>query len=330
MTAEQAAPAVRAGARLRELLDAGALDLAVPARGDTRERLAALSDLARTESLSVARLAEAHTDAVAIIIEAGEQPTKGALYGVWASQTTTQGVQFDPDSATLTGSMGFASGLGIIDRALITVQTVDGRSLLIDVDLTPNQTSTQTPTHTPRDSIVGDTEKWSTPALVETATGPVTFDGHVVGPSSTVGPEGFYLSRPGFWHGACGPAACWAGGASGLIDAAGDMVDDDPHRRAHLGAMVAHEWVLTSLLHVAGAEIDRAPHDTRAGERRARALRFTVAEICRDVVDRFGRAFGPRPHVQSRELAQRIIDLDLYIKQHHAERELPALSDLQQ
>ena len=35
-----------------------------------------------------------------------------------------------------------------------------------------------------------------------------------------VGGLHWYLNRPGFWHGAINPAACWAGGALSLIESA--------------------------------------------------------------------------------------------------------------
>ena len=35
-----------------------------------------------------------------------------------------------------------------------------------------------------------------------------------------MGTPGWYVERNGFWHGAVGPAACWAGRAAGLVDAA--------------------------------------------------------------------------------------------------------------
>lgn len=312
-----------AGEYVIDLADSGRLDLPLPAGGQSAERLGTLSHIARSTSLSVARLAEAHTDAVAILHEAGHEPIRGALYGVWASQTSTEGVAYDARTDTISGTMGFASGGGIVTRALVTARSHDG-TVLLDVGLEPDNVSSSAS----GDSVRHDLEAWSSPALTGAATGPVTFANHRTPAESVVGRDGWYLTRPGFWHGACAPAACWAGGALGLIDAAADLVDDNPHRRAHYGAMVAHEWTLAALLRSAGSEMDTAPDDALAAERRARSLRFAVANICRDTLDRFGRAFGPRPHVQSADIAQRSIDLDLYIRQHHAERELPALADV--
>ncbi|MEP4594508.1 MAG: hypothetical protein ABJ381_22195 [Ilumatobacter sp.] len=302
---------------VRSLLDSGALDLADPGGGATSSRLAELSGIARRDSVSVARLVEAHTDAVAILHEAGRALEPGAVYGVWASQTATAGVVLDRTGSTIGGSMGFASGLGIVDRALVTTRTGDG-TVLVDVDVR----------HGRGVSVVGDGAGWASPAMGETATGSVEFVDHPVAPSDVLCDPGWYLRRPGFWHGACGPAACWAGAAQGLVDVASRLVDDDPHRRAHHGALVAHDWTLASLLDAAGRQIDAEPDDVGVGERVARSLRFEVSGICRDVMDRFGRAFGPRPYVEDSDAAQRVVDLDLYVKQHHAERELGHISNL--
>jgi hypothetical protein len=105
-------------ARLRQLLATGALDLPLPARGRTADRLRALSAIG-LEDLSLARLAEAHTDAVAILAEAGREAEPGALYGVWAAETPNRVLQLD--RCTLTGSKMFCTGAKLIDRALVTV-----------------------------------------------------------------------------------------------------------------------------------------------------------------------------------------------------------------
>jgi hypothetical protein len=60
--------------------------LPLPGRGDTAARHLALLEIGRTD-LSLARLAEAHTDALAIIAEAGRAARAQALYGVWASDS---------------------------------------------------------------------------------------------------------------------------------------------------------------------------------------------------------------------------------------------------
>lgn len=139
------------------------------------------------------------------------------------------------------------------------------------------------------------------------------------------GAPNWYLDRVGFWHGACGPAACWAGAAVGLVDAAELATDDDPHRRAHLGALRAHAWALAAVLRAAGDEIDRDPTDVTAARSRAVALRQTVERAVDDILDRVGRSLGPRPFVGDAVVSQRWSDTHLYVRQHHAERDLEVL-----
>lgn len=285
-----------------------------PGHGRTPERLAWLFDVTRRHDISTGRLAEAHLDAVSILHEAGREPTPNRVYGVWASSSRNEPTL---DDGRLTGVKRFCSGVGIVDRALVTVQSPSSTrtaavELLVDVDV---------------GGLSHDPTTWSSPALADTATCDAVFD-QPVDTTEVVETARWYLDRPGFWHGACGPAACWAGGAVGLVDAALRLVDDDPHRLAHTGALVAARWTLEAIVHRAGEEIDLDPDDRRSAELRARSLRHTVERTSSDVADRFGRAFGPRPFVSDPAVAQRFADLHLYMRQHHAERELGELTHL--
>jgi hypothetical protein len=60
----------RTGAAFAGAVESGRLNLPQPGAGRTRERWAALAELAE-EDLSLARLAEGHTDALAILAELG-------------------------------------------------------------------------------------------------------------------------------------------------------------------------------------------------------------------------------------------------------------------
>ncbi len=328
-----AAPGTDVETELRALHRDGELDLPLPGGGETANRHRRLFELARRHSVSVARLAEAHTDAVAILHEAGHQPAPGALYGVWASVAPHQPVaplrgelrRSASGGVRLSADKPFASGLGIVDRALVTatcdaIEPVDpaqfshvGSSMLVDVDVS------DAPTVSPH------LEGWRTEALRGSATGSISFENHPVSPDDVLGSPNWYLDRAGFWHGACGPAACWAGAAAGLVDAAERITDDDPHRRAHLGALRADAWALAAVLRAAGDEIDDDPADVERATARALSLRQTVERLVADILDRFGRSLGPRPFVGDAEVSQRWSDTYLYIRQHHAERDLERL-----
>ncbi len=62
----------------------GRLDLPLPGGGATWERWEALAGIGAVD-LSVARLSEGHTDAVAILSEAGTLPPTESRLGVWAA-----------------------------------------------------------------------------------------------------------------------------------------------------------------------------------------------------------------------------------------------------
>jgi len=270
------------------------------------------------DDLSIARLAEAHTDAVAILAGAGKRAVPGALYGVWASEIPNQPlrvVERSGGALAIDGMKGFCSGAGIVDRALVTVRMPDHR--LVNIDLRAHG------------ATVGFCDcGWITQAFAETHTATAKFSRTPIGEYDIVGPPGWYLDRPGFWHGACGPAACWVGGAMGLVHWAGEHCSDNPHARAHLGAMESTVWAMEACLDAAGREIDADPANREAAQRRALSLRHTVEQGCVDILQRFGRVFGPRPLAFDAAISRRYQELELYIRQSHAERDLEELGKL--
>lgn len=298
----------------RGLLARGALDLPLPGAGGTAARHRALLDFA-VGDLSLARVVEAHCDAVAILAEAGLVAAPGQLYGVWASESPTAPLTLEHGDARrgahLHGVKRYASGATFLDAALVTARAGDD-ALLVEVPL--------------RGPGIGvDGASWKSPAFADTGTATVTFDATPT--RRVVGPPGFYLTRPGFWHGAMGPAACWAGGAIGLVHAAHALRREDPHSRAQLGALAASEWGLRALLDQVGAEIDGDPLDhARVGMRRALSLRHLVERLCTDILDRFGRATGPQLLAFDEACVKRHAELALYIRQCHGERDLEALA----
>ena len=296
--------------RMRRLYESGGLNLPFPGQGKTAIRHRKLADLAASD-LPLARLAEAHADAVAILAEANRTPHPG-LYGVWAAETTGQTVTLAgaAQTLTITGPKVFCSGAGLIDRALVA--TADG--YLVDVSL---RDSPQT--------ISIDNTAWKTSAFAETNTAQVIFSETPIATNSVVGRQNWYLNRPGFWHGACGPAACWAGGAFGLYEYAQSQSRDDAHTLAHLAAMHSDVWALGAYLDCAGQEIDSNPTDCDAAMVRALTVRHLIEQAAGDILRRLGRAYGPRPLAYDACISKRYQELELYIRQCHAERDLEVL-----
>jgi alkylation response protein AidB-like acyl-CoA dehydrogenase len=288
-------------------------ELPLPASGYTSRRHRRLMELGR-ESLSLARLAEAHFDAVAILAEAGRTPTPSALYGVWAAEIPGKSLRLNDASGRLliSGTKMFCSGAGIIDRALLTVGAPD--PYLIEIDV-----------HSSRDFMRIDHSPWKTSAFALTGTATVTFDNVPVNRESVLKGPGWYLSRAGFWHGACGPAACWAGGAIGLVDYARQQSRSDAHTLAHLGALHALQWQMESCLEIAGRQIDALPEHAVEARIRSLTVRHLIEQACTEVLRRFARSYGPHPLAFVEPVSTRYQELDLYLRQCHAERDLEAL-----
>jgi alkylation response protein AidB-like acyl-CoA dehydrogenase len=300
---------MRLAAQFRGLLDDGRLNLPFPGCGDTARRHWELAQIAR-DNLELGRLVEAHADALAILFEAGRTPKPHAIYGVWASEGKT-GLRFS--EGVVSGQMGFCTGAGLVDCALVTVREPERRLLEIDFRLDA-------------DRIGFDTSEWATDAFADTFTATTTFRNYPVSEANFVGPPSWYLERPGFWHGAFGPASCWAGGALGLIDYARKYtLETNSHAMAHLGALHANGWQMRALLQVAGQEIDQDSKDVQAAIVRALSLRHLIEQSCTDTMLRFGRALGPRPLAFDAETARRCHELSLYIRQSHAESDLEQL-----
>jgi alkylation response protein AidB-like acyl-CoA dehydrogenase len=294
--------------------------LPVPGSGATPERHRRLMQIGR-EDLSLAKLVEAHYDAVSILAEAGREPQPGALYAVWASEIPGQALSLEPSGSgyLLSGTKMFASGAGLVDRALITAGTPEQprAQSLVEVDLRQHP-----------DAITIDGSAWQTDAFRLTRTSTLTFRSLEVPTDAILGTPGWYVERPGFWHGASGPAACWAGGVAGLLDVASRSTRQDPHTLAHYAAMHANIWALESCLDAAGREIDVDPRDREGAQIRALQVRHLVEQTCTDTLRRFARAYGPYPLSMDAETSRRYREADLYLRQSHGERDLESLGRL--
>jgi hypothetical protein len=109
------------------------------------------------------------------------------------------------------------------------------------------------------------------------------------------------------------------------VDYALAQSQHDAHTLAHLGAMYADAWAMRAYLESAGDEIDQSPADAEQACTRALTVRHLVEQACSDVLRRFARAYGPRPLAFDREASRRYQELELYIRQSHAERDLESL-----
>lgn len=299
--------------RLRSLTVARSAAIPLPGGGATRERFQQLW-AAAAENPSLGRLVEAHTDALAILAEAGRPaPPDGSILGVWAARGA------EPVTLTrcsgrrrsrLRGSTPWCSGAGLVSHALVTAE-LDARNALALVAIGDPGVHLQ-----PTD--------WTSPAFVDTDTRTVDFD-VLLDDDAIIGTDGWYLDRPGFWHGAVGVAACWAGCAAGLVGQLQEGWRTDPHATAHLGAIDALLWQMRAALAVAADEIDHGPSDAAAAHRRALRVRHLVDVAVAEITDRVPRALGPGPLAMLPGIHRILAETDLYRRQCHAERDLEQL-----
>jgi hypothetical protein len=180
---------------------------------------------------------------------------------------------------------------------------------------------------------------WISRGLREIPSGPVRFDDV---PAELVRDGDWYVQRPGFWWGGVGVAACWYGGAVGiarrvLLEAR--RRPDDRLLAMHLGSIDA--WLASAryaLAHAAAA-VDASGSTTdggrtagsaaerAAGRVLAKRVRAVVARTCEAVLTSSGHALGPGPLTQEEDHAKRVVDLEIYLRQHHAERDDASLGN---
>ncbi|GAA3547661.1 acyl-CoA dehydrogenase [Amycolatopsis ultiminotia] len=288
------------GEQLRRMLGTGGLDLPLPGAGALLRRWRALAGFGRRD-LVLARLAEGHTDAVAILAEAGLTPEPAALYGVWASKSGGTGSQLH--NGLLTGSSRFCSGLTLLDRVLVTAG-----DQLVEVDLSAA-------------GIERHPDAWQSVGMDASDSGDVVFDDVPAG--RAVGPPGWYLARPGFVLGGTGVAALWLGGTAGVLDSVYEslLTKADEHQLAHLGALHAALRGSEELLAATAAVIEQIADPGLAND----TCRASVERTARDAVDLAPRITGAGPLCRNRRFAQQVADLQVFIRQHHGERDLADL-----
>jgi alkylation response protein AidB-like acyl-CoA dehydrogenase len=314
MYSEAGSRSVQAG--LAEFVRESAEHLPHPGGGSTWERFKVLAEWSARD-LSLGRLIEGHADALSILAEAG-LPPRGSRdsYGVWAARAGRGGTVATPVSGgwLLSGVKPYCSGGDRLDRALVPADAPDGYRLF-DISVA-EQAMTVTP------------ESWVAVGMADSDSETLTFGGPTLPESAAVGGPDFYLRRPGFWAGAVGVAACWYGGANGLVDAllAGLGPDAWEHALADAGRAVAIVAGLAAYLEQAADAIDADPFDDRhGGHRRALSVRQVVHDGCLQVHTLVAAAGGAGPLCHDRAQARRAADLFVYLAQHHGGADAAAL-----
>lgn len=280
--------------------------------------LEALMALGRTD-IPLARLTEGHVDALRILAEAGTAPEPGALYGVWASRSGGTGLYGTPedDAWWLRGRLLFASGAGLLNRALVTVWPQEDTHVLLDAEVS---------------DWPFDTGAWHTRAMEGSRSHRVELDGPVT--ARRIGAENFYLDRPGFFPGGVGVAAVWTGGAARVLDllatAIGGFRNLPVPKQLRLGRARTDLAVAVALIRQAGAvlqaetALECGPGEgTRARPEGHQESVRTVATLCRAgvgaavrrILEEIRTLAGPAGLAFHEDLTRAVDDLTIYVAQ---------------
>ncbi len=286
--------------------------------------LSALATIGSVD-LTTARAIEPHLDALAILHQAQATalppPARDArsTWGVYAARppgahTAATGPQAD-GTWLLHGPKQWCSLADRLSHALITASADDDEQRLFAVSL--------------QDSGVRvEMSQWNAHGLADIRTGTVHFDGATAYP---IGPSGWYLRRPGFAWGGIAVAAVWFGAAAALAGslwAAANRIPPDQMALMHLGRCdVALYTALLTLRHAA-TEMDDPNTTYDEASLLAARTRACVAEVAEGALTTVGHALGPGPLAFDERHSRRVADLTLYLRQHHAERDLARLGSL--
>lgn len=298
-------PVAPAWSRARLLTQLANASFPLPGRGHTVERWRQLAELAG-QDLSLAKLLEAHADAVAILndLHAPELYAPNQLWAVWAASDPRANLTARRDQAgrwLLSGQKAWCSGHDVATHALVTAQEPDNAPRLLAVALDAP-------------GITSNSSTWAGLGMRAVSTARLSFEDV---PAQSVGASGAYLERPGFWHGGGGITACWWGGATAVGERLRTaLAPQRPHAAAQLGRVDALLSAGAHVLRGLARQIDADPAASHIAE--VFAARRFIRSMALDVVERVCDALGPGPLCGDAAFAQRCADLQVWVRQHHA------------
>lgn len=264
-------------------------------------------------NLGVGRLFEGHVNALHLVRLYGtkvqearvdRQIAEGALLGVWGADGAAP-VTLDATGQHLQGGKCYASGLGTVTHAVVTVDSgPEVRLALVDVT----------------DAAPADPSAWDMQGMRATASGSFDFTGLPVDRIEWIGDPGDYLKEPHFVGGVWRIAALQAGATVGLLDlaatelrAAGRMGAEA--QRGRLMDVLMRTWAGMALTErAAGAAADRhiAPDDIVTT---SIAARLFTEEVGLDAIRAVEQSIGLRHFEAGSETGRMARDLAVYLRQ---------------
>ena len=304
--------------------------LPLPAQGDTLTLWEALASLGAVD-LTVARVTEPHLDALAILREARRHGQvhdaewsrhsadwSGArLWQVYGAEGTERLTATEHDRGwALSGVKPWCSLAGRASHALVTAWDGEERRLFAVSLGHPGVSAAAGP------SGAGQSTTWAARGLADVRSTAIAMDAV---PAVPIGEPGWYLTRPGFAWGGIGVAAIWYGATVALarrLLAGSRRREPDQVALLHVGAIDTALHQTRTAFADAAAIADSADVDPDETVLITQRVRQSVADTADEVLGRVGHALGPAPLTGEEDHARRVADLTVYLRQHHAERDL--------
>ncbi len=293
------------------LRQAGWLDddgTAAPAR--TAHRLLRVG----AANLPVGRLWEGHVNGLYLARVHGDTQAAaqvhalidtGAILGVWGADGATP-VAPSSNGTTLTGQKNFASGLGTVTHAVVTVSSGPQVRLgLIDV----------------REVRRANAAGWQMLGMQATASGTFDCDGISLDEVIWLGGPGDYVTEPHFVGGVWRIAALQAGAALGLLDAAATALRlrdrlAAPAQMARLSAATITALAASSLVtRAALAAAPGAPHAPDKAATLCAAARLATEEAALDAIRAVEQSVGLAHFEAGSVTGRKARDLSVYLRQ---------------
>ncbi|MBD7994891.1 acyl-CoA dehydrogenase [Arthrobacter sp. Sa2CUA1] len=308
-----------------ELIKPATANAPLPGQGSTLRLWELLATLGAAD-LTAARVIEPHLDAAAILAQAADEagtgkyategidPSAGAwgVYAAESSGTVLVADKHDGGSWHLSGTKPWCSLAAQLDYAVVTAHTGPESRRAFAVDLR-------------NPGVRAGQGLWVSRGLASVESSAVDF--YDV-PAVPVGADNWYLERSGFAWGGMGVAACWYGGAVGVarrIAKASRQRQPDQIAHMLIGQADASLHAARQVLAAAAADIDAGRADGAAGAVLAHRVRAVTAGAAERVLAAAAHGLGPGPLAADEEHARRVADLQIYVRQHHAERDHAAL-----
>ncbi len=318
------------GKEIEWLRQAGLLQIALPGNEldfrnpNTPKQLQLLKATGRA-SLSVGRIYEGHLNALLLIHQYATpaqqerwfaDAANGCLFGVWNTQAA-DGISFystGDDRYEMSGKKTFASGAGLVQRALVTgsIRTATGEGWQMAI-VNMDKLSLSAIDH----------DSWQPMGMHSSISYTIDFSGYALQGDDFFGEPGQYFRQPYFSGGAIRFAAVQLGGAEAIFNSTVDYLKTlnrtgDTMQNARLADMTTQLATGNLWLQQSAAHFDQWRQQEAMFSRLvafANMTRITIEKICLSVIEQSSKCIGARGLMQPFTIEKKVRDLLFYLRQ---------------